>query len=90
MTDGPECHPPSLQLESRMQLFLKDKVEGSHNALHKELHQQLHTLCAVMGMDYPEIELGRHSVGDASADASGARARDNYRIRLLEARKYVV
>jgi hypothetical protein len=73
-----------------MQLFLKDKVEGSHNALHKELHQQLHTLCAEMGMDYPEIELGRQSGDQAAADLTGARARENYRIRLLEARKYVV
>jgi hypothetical protein len=73
-----------------MQLFLKDKVEGSHNALHKELHQQLHTLCTEMGMDYPEIELGRQSGDQAAADLTSARARENYRIRLLEARKYVV
>lgn len=68
-----------------MQLFLKDKVDTSHQSLNKDLHQQLHTLCAEMGLDYPEIELDA-----ASIDATGAKARENYRIRLLEARKYVL
>lgn len=62
-------------------------MDGSHSTLHKELHQQLHNLCAEMGLDYPEVELGVH-FGDAeSVDMTGAKARENYRIRLLEARK---
>lgn len=48
-----------------------------------------------MGLDYPEVpgvafdvNMGAgSSVG--AADESGSRARENYRIRLLEARKYV-
>lgn len=77
-----------MQLESRLELYLKDKVDGSHNALNKGLHEQLHRLCAEMGLDYPEIELGLQFPGEeGGVDMAGARARESYRIRLLEARK---
>ena len=77
-----------------MQLYLKDRVDGSHNMLNEQLRRQLHDLCAEMGLDYPEIELGAHfsdtsrGGGSSSAvDMAGAKARESYRIRLLEARK---
>lgn len=73
-----------------MKLFLKDKVDDSHTSLNQELHRQLHSLCAEMGLDYPEIELGRQFGEGAGADLTGARARESYRIRLLEARRYVL
>lgn len=71
-------------------------MEGSHNTLNEQLRRQLHDLCAEMGLDYPEIELGAHfsdtfgGGGDRSSsgvDMAGAKARESYRIRLLEARK---
>jgi hypothetical protein len=85
------------QLESRLQLFLKDRVEGTHNNLYKHLHQQLHNLCAEMGIDYPDVVPSGSFDPDATAayrfdpdaEEASARSRQNYRIRLLEARKCV-
>ena len=85
-----------VQLESRLQLFLKDRVEGTHNNLYKHLHQQLHNLCAEMGIDYPDVVPSGSFDPDATAayrfdpdaEEASARSRQNYRIRLLEARKY--
>ena len=68
---------------------MKDKVDGSHNTLNRELRDKLHNLCAEMGLDYPEIELGVQYGEETDVDMSGAKARENYRIRLLEARKLV-
>ena len=78
-----------------MQLYLKDRVDGSHNTLNEQLRRQLHDLCAEMGLDYPEIELGAHfsdisrggGGSSSGVDMAGAKARESYRIRLLEARK---
>jgi len=75
-------------------------VEGTHNNLYKHLHQQLHNLCAEMGIDYPDVVPGGTATFDPDATAAfrfdpeaeeaSARSRQNYRIRLLEARKYAV
>jgi hypothetical protein len=98
------------KLETRLQLFLKDQVEGSHNNLHLQMRRHLHNLCSEMGLDYPEIVPGdamfgpgsgaesagvggpgsfRYSHDSSAVDAEAARSRESYRIRLLEARKYV-
>lgn len=76
-------------------------MDGSHSNLRRLLHQQLHNLCTEMGLDYPEVpgvafDLGGGGGGAGpgynatSAEESSSRARENYRIRLLEARRCLI